>query len=319
MLYSFFGSDIEKVRTRSRALIEALRNKRADAGFFRIHAQNWSHDQFTELTKSIGLFSTKYIVVLDNILTGESVQRTRASKTESDREFAGANADTGARVNADEDSDSDTNETYSSTSRASQSPATVICEALPFLKSSEHIWIIVEDAQLGKSSGKDIGVKDTATLKEIVSLLKTHSDKIEEYEASTPSFLSSGPGGKKGVKSTGSTSNQEITSFVFTDAFFEKRIPDAVNALTLLDMQQVAPEEIHGALWWQLKVLFHILHKDTASLSPYAVQKSTRMLKLWNTSELEQISHQMIQIYHEAHAGKTPLSDALLRLTVGQR
>jgi DNA polymerase III delta subunit len=268
MLYTLYGTDIEKNRARSRALTAGLQEKRPDASLYRLHLENWSRDMFAELTQSIGLFSTKYIIVLDNLLTGSSEKKYEEG----------------------------------------EEPVQMILEALPTLKRSDHIWIIVEDALFGKSTGKELGVKESKLLSEIESALKKHSDKIETHDARV----------KVTPASFGAKRNAGIgtNSFTFTDAFFDKNPVQALNALTALANQETAAEEIHGALWWQTKVLFQALRKDTKSLSPFVVSKCSRFLKKWSDAELKNLSNSMVEIYHQAHLGRLDLGGALAKLTL---
>ncbi len=281
MLYTLFGTDIEKNRARSRALIATLQEKRPDASLYRLHLENWSADMFAELTQSIGLFSTKYIVLLDNLLTGSSEKKYDESET----------------------------------------PAEIIIPKLADLKTSDHIWIIVEDAMLGKSTGKELGVKETKLLAEIHDELKKHSDKLESHDVKvtiSPSAFGAKSGSGFGGGNFGGAKRGQggVTSFTFTDAFFDKNPLQAINALTELANQEIAAEEIHGALWWQTKVMFQILKKETKSLSPYVVTKSSRFLKKWSETELRNLSNEMIESYHQAHLGKLNLEGALQRMAL---
>jgi hypothetical protein len=273
MLYTLFGTDIEKNRDRSRALIATLQEKRPDASQYRLHLENWSTDMFAELTQSIGLFSTKYIILLDNLLTGSSERKYEES----------------------------------------DEPSKIILSRLEDLRKSDHIWIIVEDALFGKSTGKELGVREGKALAEIEAGLKKHSDKFEPHDLRamvSPSSFGASGGGREGGKPAA------LTSFVFTDAFFDRNPMQAINALTQLSNQEMAAEEIHGALWWQTKAVFQVLKKDTKNLSPFVVSKSSRFLKKWTETELRMLSDQMIEAYHKAHLGKMGLDDALLQLTL---
>lgn len=274
MLYTLFGTDMEKTRARSRALIATLQEKRPDASMYRLHLENWSKDMFAELTQSIGLFSSKYIILLDNLLTGSSERKYDES----------------------------------------EDPAEMIMSQLANLKTSDHVWIIVEDALFGKSTGKELGVRESKSLAEIQAELKKHSDKLETHDLRvtvSPSAFGAKTGFSRGGNKGG------ITSFAFTDAFFDKNIIQAMNALTELSKQEVAAEEIHGALWWQTKVMFQILKRETKSLSPYVVTKSARFLKKWSETELRALSNEMVETYHRAHLGKLDLADGLQRMVLG--
>lgn len=264
MLYTLVGTDIEKVRERSRALSDALKTKRPDAAFFRLHLENWSNDKFKELNDSIGLFSSKYIILLDNLLTGLPEKKYEEK----------------------------------------ENPQEIILEHLPVLKSSDHVWIIVEDALFGKSTGKDIGVRASKDLDQMMKELKKHSDKIEEHDLRKAPIKKSWGGG-------------EVNSFTFTDAFFDKDKVRALNALTALEQDDTAAEEIHGALWWQTKVMFQVAKKETKGLSPFVVGKCERFLRKWNQKELQTLSNLMVENYHQGHLGKVEIGDGLAKMVLG--
>ncbi len=264
MLYTLIGTDIEKVRARGHALVEALKEKRPDASSFRLHLENWSNDKFKELTGSIGLFSSKYIIFLDNLLTGLPEKKYEEK----------------------------------------ENPAEIILENLKELKGSDHVWIIVEDALFGKSSGKDIGVRAGKDLDKIIDELKKHSDKIEEHDVRKAATTKKGWG------------SGEVNSFTFTDAFFDKDKVRALNALTALEDMETAAEEIHGALWWQTKVMFQILKNDTKGLSPFVVGKSQKFLKKWGEKDLKVLSDAMVENYHQGHLGKVEIGDGLAKMVL---
>lgn len=118
MLYTFFGDNIEKIRERSNALVDALKEKRKDASFFRLHHENFEEGKLTELLTSQGLFSSKYIVSIDNILTGISERKIETT--------------------------------------GGKSPADLVIEQISEIKKSPHVWIIVEDSLFGQSDRKSV-------------------------------------------------------------------------------------------------------------------------------------------------------------------
>jgi DNA polymerase III delta subunit len=67
MLYVFHGGDTKKSIDRARLLIDSLRNKRPDASFVRVDADNWSVSIVEEHIGGQGLFSNKYIIFLDRV------------------------------------------------------------------------------------------------------------------------------------------------------------------------------------------------------------------------------------------------------------
>lgn len=67
MLYVLHGTDTTKMRAKAHALIDSLHKKRPDAEVFRMEAETFSLATLKELIGSQGLFSTKYIVMLDRV------------------------------------------------------------------------------------------------------------------------------------------------------------------------------------------------------------------------------------------------------------
>jgi DNA polymerase III delta subunit len=281
MLYVFLGTDIQTIRGKSGSLIDTLKSRRPDASFFRLHADSFSIEQLNTFTDSIGLFSSKYIVLLDNILTGTKEEKTK----ESDEK------------------------------------AEYLIEMLPQLKSSEHIWIIVEDAGLGLSSGKELTEKQKERLAEIHHTLKKHADKTEVHDVK----MSIGSRGQAGAgfgdnlvtkAKVGMVGSQSINSFAFTDALCSKNKKAAVFALDTLRRNGVAAEEVHGALWWQVKVLLQVLRKSTKGVSPFVIRKSQDALRLFSEKEIYCLADTVVDMYHKAHAGECDLYNEMERVVM---
>lgn len=68
MLYAIYGKDTAKARSKLTELLDTLQKKRPDASLFRLSNENWNPSLLNELLSSTGLFSPKYIVVLDSLL-----------------------------------------------------------------------------------------------------------------------------------------------------------------------------------------------------------------------------------------------------------
>jgi DNA polymerase III delta subunit len=279
MLYAFLGTDIQTIRGKSGALIDTLKSKRPDASFFRLHADSFSIEQLNAFTDSIGLFSSKYIVLLDNILTGAKEEKTK----EVDEKIE------------------------------------YLIEMLPQLKASEHIWIVVEDAQLGLSSGKELTEKQKERLAEVHHTLKKHADKTEVHDVksfvSGAGWIQGGVGSAKGFQG-GIGRAQPINSFAFTDALCKKNRKAAISALDTLRRNGIAAEEVHGALWWQVKVLMQVLHKSTKGVSPFVIRKSQDALRVFSASEIFSLTDQVVDMYHKAHAGECDLYDEMERVVM---
>jgi DNA polymerase III delta subunit len=67
MLYVFHGSNIEKAKDKSSTLIKSLQTKRPDALFVKIDSDNWDDVLIEENLSGQGLFSSKYIILLDRL------------------------------------------------------------------------------------------------------------------------------------------------------------------------------------------------------------------------------------------------------------
>lgn len=67
MLYVFHGTDTRSVITKATALVTSLRAKRPDASYVRVEAGNWTSSIIEEHLGGQGLFSNKYIILLDRV------------------------------------------------------------------------------------------------------------------------------------------------------------------------------------------------------------------------------------------------------------
>ncbi len=68
MLYVFHGSDTHSAITKSSALVNSLRAKKPDASYVRVEAGTWTSSIIEEHLGGQGLFSNKYIILLDRIM-----------------------------------------------------------------------------------------------------------------------------------------------------------------------------------------------------------------------------------------------------------
>ena len=68
MLYVIYGKDTAKARSKLTELLNTLQKKRPDASLFRLSTENWEPSVLDELLSSKGLFSPKYIIVIDGLL-----------------------------------------------------------------------------------------------------------------------------------------------------------------------------------------------------------------------------------------------------------
>ena len=74
MIYTFLG-DSKKTRNSVNKNIENLLSKKSDAEVFRVTDENYSKEFILELLNSQGLFSKKYIVVLDVLMSKNLINK----------------------------------------------------------------------------------------------------------------------------------------------------------------------------------------------------------------------------------------------------
>ncbi len=74
MIYFFHGTDTDKVRTKANELADSLRKKKPDASFFKIDSENFDLAVLKEYIGGQGLFSNKYIVLLDRLCEKKEVK-----------------------------------------------------------------------------------------------------------------------------------------------------------------------------------------------------------------------------------------------------
>lgn len=156
-----------------------------------------------------------------------------------------------------------------------------IIEALPEIKSSENIFIFLEKAL------------DKKTL-----------SKIEKYAEKAQEFSGSGRGEEAAKK------KKEYNPFAVSDALLSKDKKKLWMLLMEAKKKGNAPEEMHGIIWWQMKVLkLASVSKDakTADLSPFVFGKAKNAIQYFSEKEINTILFDLVSMYHDAHRGEKDL------------
>ncbi|MEI6059009.1 MAG: hypothetical protein WCP89_04540 [archaeon] len=164
----------------------------------------------------------------------------------------------------------------------------LVMDELKELKDSDHAWIIIEE-KLTSINLKKI---------EKVAL------KIFDYN---------------NVDEDASSKKQRILAFDFAEQFASKNKVGAWKELLKLKSADLAGEEIHGVLWWQMKAVYLAKLSQTVGdtgLAPYSYQKALRMSKGWERKELNNLLDSLVEIYHEAHRGNVDLMIKLEELAL---
>ena len=118
------------------------------------------------------------------------------------------------------------------------------------------------------------------------------------------------------------TSCEEITAekkerfnaFLLTEALLRKDKKSLWLLLTEAWKEGLSNEEIIGILFWQVKIV-RLAEKtksaEEADQKPIVYSKAKRALSVFKKGEADQISRELLALYHEGHAGKVDTSVAL--------
>jgi len=111
----------------------------------------------------------------------------------------------------------------------------------------------------------------------------------------------------------------DFSVFSLADGLGERNKKKLWVSLERARMTGIAPEEIHGVLFWQVKSMLLALgaqSADTAGLNPFVFGKSKRFAKNYTKKEIEEVSARLVDIYHIARRGGTELDTALERFVL---
>jgi len=105
-----------------------------------------------------------------------------------------------------------------------------------------------------------------------------------------------------------------VSVFALTDAFASGNRKNAWILYRKFIEGGMAPEEIHGALSWQARALVLASNAQTAGesgLKPFVYSKAKRFATRFAPGEAENLSRELVSLYHESRAGRGILSDLL--------
>lgn len=165
-----------------------------------------------------------------------------------------------------------------------------VIDVLEEMKGSDHAWIMVEE----KVSAPNL-------------------KKIEKFAYKIFDFNDS-------AGAQGGADKKKPLAFDFAEQFAGKNKVEAWKELLKLKEFELAGEEIHGVLWWQMKSVYLAKLSKTAEesgLTPYSFQKALRLSKGWETGELNKMLDKLVEIYHEAHRGNVDLMVEMESLSLG--
>ena len=107
---------------------------------------------------------------------------------------------------------------------------------------------------------------------------------------------------------------ERFNSFLLADALGQRNKEKLWVLYHQALTEGLAPEELHGTLFWQVKALLSATLVKTAGeagLKPFPWTKAKSFLRNWNQDELKKVSSKMVSIYHDSRRGEHELQTAL--------
>jgi DNA polymerase III delta subunit len=151
-----------------------------------------------------------------------------------------------------------------------------ICTLAPGLADSQNHFVMIEGPLLAGSK----------------KVLEKHASEVFEY---------------KKVK-------KETNPFALADALCARDKKTLWILLQEAWRDGKSNEELIGTLFWQLKML-RLAEVTKSGLEagqkPFVYDKAKRALSKFKEGEVTKLSHELIMLYHDGHAGKRVIGDAL--------
>jgi DNA polymerase III delta subunit len=149
----------------------------------------------------------------------------------------------------------------------------ILLKRLADIAKSENVFVFLEGALLKKE----------------LAAFEKHAEKVQEFSVGEKA-----PAGKA------------FNVFSLTDAFGRRDKKQLWVLFTKAKMKDVADEEIHGILFWQLKAIIQSLsakNAKDAGLNPFVYQKSSGFARNFSEEELLNSSMKLVALYHDARRG----------------
>lgn len=152
---------------------------------------------------------------------------------------------------------------------------------------------------------KDIGKSDNIFVFLEGELTKADLGKFEKNAEKVQEFA---------LKTTGEAKKEAFRIFSLTDALGRRDRKLLWVLYTKAKIADIAAEEIHGILFWQVKAMLQASKtrnvKD-AGLNPFVHQKSLAFAQNFKPEEMSAISSRLVSIYHDARRGIVDFDTAL--------
>ncbi len=113
---------------------------------------------------------------------------------------------------------------------------------------------------------------------------------------------------------------ERFNVFAMADALSRKDKKTLWLLLQEAKQAGLSEEEIIGTLWWQLKTLRLAAttnNAEEAGMKDFPYSKAKRALSAFKPGELEKLSRDLLEVYHDGHAGLVDIDLALEKWTLG--
>ncbi|MEW5907872.1 MAG: DNA polymerase III subunit delta [Patescibacteria group bacterium] len=285
MLYLLYGPDSFRSRKKLNDLLDFFRSRSENLDIFKFEKENFEQGNFEELMKICGLFGEKIIVISENIIKDKAIENFVINHAEE-------------------------------------------------IKNSKNIFIFLEE---------DIG-------EEMIEIFRQYSNKIQEFKFLPPLKLKNfieekskkisniavqriiercGPDlwcvSKKIEKyelggELERVEKNNYNPFAVGDAVALKQKIKAWILFQEAILSGIDPEEIFWKILWQIKNLSLVkrlssmkmknIEKETG-FHPYVVKKTLTNINSFSQEELNELSWQLIDVYHRSRNGQSDLSSGL--------
>ena len=152
-----------------------------------------------------------------------------------------------------------------------------LVDDLPLLAETEHAFVVIERPLLAAEK-------------------KVFQKHATEYVEST------------------AEKKERFNTFALTDALLDRDKKSLWLLLTNAFAAGVSHEEVAGLLFWQVKTLRLVARTQSAEeagLKPFVYSKAKRALSKFKSEELDQLSRELLALYHEGHLGTRDMGLAL--------
>jgi len=274
MLYLLFGKDTYRSRQKLNELLDFFRSKTKDFGIFRISGENFNVEEFESFLKSKNLFNERSIIVCIDIVENKSASNFILNNLErcadSENIFLFLEKEVGNDILA------------------------------LFKKSAEKIqkFDLLSGAKLKKWIQEEAGKRKIKLPLDIQDKIidKCSSDLWRVSQEIERLFLGGELSGEK---------RTVLNPFAICDAFAYK---DGKTAWTLFQkalFNGITAEEVFWKIWWQVKTLILVKNQPHGlNLHPFVIQKTLRNINNFTKEELNNLSWQLVSLYHKTRKGQ---------------